>query len=102
MSPEATPPARAKVVAGLVFKAICYLALAIVLSGIAAILIVEGFSLCRALDDPARQCSSAFGSALVTWGTGVLMLTVFTGLPALLALLGIVFLVRDLWRRFRR
>lgn len=99
MNPAAS--GRAKAIAGRLFKGLCYVTLALVLSGIAAILIVEGFSLCRALDDPARQCSSPFGSALVGWGTGVLMLTVFTGLPALLAIFGLIFLVRDLWHHFR-
>lgn len=87
--------------AALLLKAICYLALAFVGSGILALVFVSEMGGCPRLDEGAVQCSSDFYYDVGMYGLSVAYLALFTGLPAILALAGAVLLVRDLlrWRR---
>jgi hypothetical protein len=84
----------------LLLKLICYAALALVVAGIGAIVLVAQGGVCSRLDEGAVECISPFYTNLGMFGLTVALTLVLTGLPALL---GIVFLIRDLmrWRRAR-
>ncbi len=80
----------------------CHLGLAFVLSGLAAMIIVSGLGVCPRFDEGAISCTTSFYTGVAQFAMTVMLLTVFTGLPALLALGGAVFLVIDLRRWWRR
>ena len=80
----------------------CYLGLAFVLSGIAAMIIVSGLGVCPRFDEGAVSCTTSFYTGAAQYAMIVMLLTVFTGVPALLALGGAVILVMDLRRWWRR
>ncbi len=88
----------------LILKLLCYAALALVLAGIAALVYVTKTGGCPRLDEGAVQCISPFYESLGNFGQGVVLVTAFTGLPGLLAIAGLVFLVRDFlrWRGGRQ
>src|ERR1700724_2357050 len=88
----------------LLLKLVCYVALGLVLAGIAALVFVTKMGLCPRLDEGAVECVSPFAESLGNFGLGVVLVTAFTGLPGLLAIAGLVILIRDLlrWRRSRR
>ena len=88
----------------LIFGLASYLALAIVLAAIAAAVIVSRSGGCPRLDEGAVECVSPFYADLGYFSLGVLLAAGFSGLPAILAVAGLVFLIRDLlhMRRARR
>jgi len=86
----------------LVFKLICYLALLAVLAGIASLVFVSTMDVCPRLDEGDIACTNPFYESLASFGMVVVLATVFTGLPGLLALGGVVFLIRDLLNLRRR
>lgn len=83
-------------------KLLCYLALAFVGSGVAALVFVAQMGGCPRLDEGAVQCHSPFYHAVGGYGLGVVYASLFTGLPALLALVGVFLLIGDLRRSWRR
>jgi hypothetical protein len=85
----------------LLVKLVCYAALVFVLAGIGALTFVVETGVCPRLDEGAVECISPFYANLGYFGLGVLLTVVLTGLPAIL---GLVFLVRDLlrWKRVGR
>ena len=83
------------------FKAICYLCLAFALSGILALVFVQQTGGCPRLDEGSIQCTSEFNRNIGTYGIGVAYILVFTGLPALFALIGVVLLLRAALRAWR-
>jgi hypothetical protein len=87
----------------ILLKLICYAALAFVAAGIAALVFVSQMGGCPRLDEGSVQCISPFYESLGSYGLGIVMVSAFTGLPALLAIGGLVFLIRDLmrWRAAR-
>ena len=89
--------------AALLLKALCYLALAFVGSGILALVFVSQMGGCPRLDEGAVQCNSDVYYGIGMYGLSVVYLALFTGLPALLALIGAGLAIRDLlrWRRRR-
>jgi hypothetical protein len=84
------------------FKILCYLALACELAAIACLALVTELGVCPRLDEGGIECVSPIYESIASFGTAVVLMTVFTGLPGLLALGGIVFLVVGLVRRRRR
>ncbi|MFI5014996.1 MAG: hypothetical protein ACHQAY_21895 [Hyphomicrobiales bacterium] len=78
----------------LLLKAVSYLALALVSAGIGALVFVAETGLCPRLDEGAVDCVSPFAERLGNFGLGVVLAIVFTGLPGLLAVAGLVFLIR--------
>ena len=76
-------------------------ALILVATGIGSLVVVSGFDLCPTLNEGTIQCTSGAAQGFAEFGIRVLLLTVFTGVPGLLAVIGLGFLVRDLmrWRR---
>jgi hypothetical protein len=84
----------------LVVRLLCYLALAIVVAGILAAIVVAQTGGCPRFDEGAVQCISPFYEQLGYFALAVLLSSFITGLPAIA---GVVFLIRDLlhWRRAR-
>ena len=89
---------------GIVLRIFCYLGLAFVVSGIAAMMIIGALGVCPRFDTGSISCTTPFYNDLAEYALTVLILTIFTGFPALLAIGGVVFLIYDLirWRRRRR
>jgi len=89
---------------GAIIKWICIAALILVAAGIGSLVLVSLSGVCPVLNEGNISCTAPSYQALAEFGMAVLLLTVFTGLPALLAFGGLVFLVRDTmaWRRRRR
>ena len=86
----------------LLFKFVSYLALLIVAAGIASLVLVFKLDVCPRLDEGGITCVTPFYEQIASFGVGVALATVFTGLPGLLAIAGVVFLVRDLLSLARR
>ncbi len=86
-----------------VLRLVCYVALAIVVCGIGAMVLVSIMDVCPTLHEGGIKCNEPIYQHLAEFGMTVLLVTVFTGFPALLAIGGIVFLARDIarWRRRR-
>ena len=81
-------------------KAICYVALVVVAAGAISLFVPPWLELCSPLGGGTVKCTEPFYRSVYEFGFTVVMLTVFTGLPGLLALGGVVFLIRDVfWRR---
>jgi hypothetical protein len=82
----------------LLIKLLCYLALALVVAGIAAAVILKHTGGCPRFDEGAVQCISPFYEQLGYFALAVLLSSFITGLPAVA---GLVFLIRDIlhWRR---
>jgi len=78
----------------------CYLGLVFVLSGLLAGLAAQGH--CPRFDSGAVRCDSASFQSLAEWAMSVILLSVFTGVPLLLALGGLVFALIDARRWWRR
>jgi len=85
---------------GIAVRFACYAALALVVSGIAALVFVIKTGGCPRLDEGSVECISPFYEAVGGYGVSVLLATVFTGLPGILALAGLVMLIRGIWRRW--
>ena len=85
----------------IVFKAICFICLAFALSGIGAMVLVDQMGGCPRLDEGSIQCNSDFYRSIGTYGISVVYILMFTGLPALFALIGVVLLIRLLLRSWR-
>ena len=88
-------------VVAIAFRCLCYLALAFVGSGIAALVLVSHMGGCPRLDEGAIECHSDFYRSVGGYGLGVVYASLFTGLPALLAFCGFVMLIRRAWRLLR-
>jgi hypothetical protein len=87
---------------GIACRFVCYAALAVVASGIAALVYVVKMGGCPRLDEGSVECISPFYEAVGGYGMSVVMATVFTGLPGILALAGLVMLIRGIWWRWGR
>lgn len=85
----------------IVFEAICYVCLAFALSGIGAMVFVDQMGGCPRLDEGSIQCNSDVYRSIGTYGISVVYILLFTGLPALFALIGVVLLIRLAMRSWR-
>lgn len=81
-------------------RLLCYLGLVFVLSGIVAWAAVQGH--CPRFDTGAISCDSAQMQSLAEWAMSVILISVFTGLPLLLALGGLIYATIDGLRWWRR
>jgi len=88
----------------LAFRWLCYASLVVVLGGFLGAMLLSGLDLCPTFNEGGISCISPFYERLATWSMTVMLLTVFTGLPGLLAIAGAVqLIVRAVrWRRHRR
>lgn len=83
-----------------ILKVMCYGALAFVVVGFISLVAPSMLGLCDEPVGTTIKCSDPLYRSIFEFGFTVVMLTVFTGLPGLLALGGVGFLIRDVfWRR---
>ena len=84
----------------LVLRLICYLTLAAVISSFAALVILTQTGACSSITTGGITCGTSLAKELAGLGLGIVLLTVFTGVPALFAMAGVIFLLYDifLWR----
>lgn len=86
----------------LLLRLICYPALALMLAAGAALAIVSVNGQCPPLDELGVTCATKFSQRLANFGLAVAVYSALTGIPAIPALGGVVFMVVDLYRRSRR
>ena len=82
-----------------VLKIICYVALGALLAGFAVLGVLD---ICPRLDEGGISCVSPAFEVVAGIAMAIVLLSVFMGLPSLLALGGLIFLAFDLLRRWRR
>ena len=80
-------------------KIICYVALGALLAGFA---VLAARDICPRLDEGGIACVSPVFEVIASIAMAIVLLSVFTGLPAVLALGGLIFLAFDLLRRWRK
>ncbi|WP_421856992.1 hypothetical protein [Oricola sp.] len=78
----------------LLFRWLCYAALAYVVAGFGSLILLSLMDVCPRLDTGAIECVSETYTSIAKFGMGAALISVFTGLPLLLALLGLFFLLR--------
>ena len=76
-------------------RLICYGALIVVLAGLASLVFVSKMNVCPTLDESQIACTTAFYESLASFGMSVVLISVFTGLPGLLAIAGLIMLGYD-------
>lgn len=76
------------------FKIICYAALAIVTAGIVGMLVLSNPEICSSFSTGAISCKNQGVEELAKLTMGILLVSAFTGLPVLLALIGLFFAAR--------
>jgi hypothetical protein len=86
----------------LLLRLICYPALAVMLAAGLALAIVWVNGQCPPLDEIGVTCAATFSQRLADFGLSIALFSALTGIPAVPALGGVVFLVLDLRRRQRR
>jgi hypothetical protein len=79
-----------------ILKIICYVALGALLAVLGAL------DICPRLDEGGISCVSPAFEVIASIAMAIVLLSVFMGLPALLALGGLIFLAFDLLRRWRK
>lgn len=85
-----------------ILRVICYLALVIVLAGFVSLVGPFVLDLCREAGGGQIACDAPIYRSLYEFGFTVVMMSVFTGLPALLALGGVCFGIHDVFFRNRQ
>jgi hypothetical protein len=88
-----------KTVFFLLLRLICYLALAILVAAAFALLIISVNGQCPAMTEIGVTCATSFSQALADFGLAVGVFALDTGVPIVLAVGGLIFLMRDLRRR---
>ena len=83
-----------------IFKWICYAALALLAGSFFGMLVLSGSGDCTRLSSAAIKCSPGIAQTFAELSFGILLVSVFTGIPAFLALGGVIFAIRALWKRF--
>jgi len=79
----------------------CYGGLLFVVTGIASLVFVSTLGVCPELNEGNIRCDTQFYKEIADYAMVVLLLTVFTGIPGLLAIGGVVFAFFDV-RALRR
>lgn len=88
-----------KTVFFLLLRLICYPALAIVLAAGLALIVVKVNGQCAPLSEIGVTCVTKFSQRLADFGLAVGLFTLDTGVPIVLAVGGLILLLRDLRRR---
>jgi hypothetical protein len=88
-----------KTVFFLLLRLICYLALAIVIAAGGALIVVKVNGQCPPLTEIGVTCATKFSQMLADFGLAVGMLTLENGVPLVLAIGGLIYLMRDVRRR---
>lgn len=85
-----------------IIRVLCYGALGIFAASMGLIALLSLTGLCDRIDEGAVSCGSAVPQVLAQLATAYILLSVFTLVPALLALGGIAFGIFDGVRALRR
>lgn len=87
----------------LLLRLICYPALAIALAALLALAVVSVNGQCPPMSEIGVTCATKFSQALADFGLAVGEFTLDTGFPIVLAVGGLILLLRDLrhWRTRR-
>jgi hypothetical protein len=88
-----------KTVFFLLLRLICYLALAILLAAVLALLVISVNGQCPTLTEIGVTCATRFSQRLADFGLAVGVFALDTGVPIVLAVGGLIFLMRDVRRR---
>jgi hypothetical protein len=88
-----------KTVFFLLLRLICYPALVILLASAFALLVIRVNGQCPTLTELGVTCATSFSQALADFGLAVGVFSLDTGVPIVLAVGGLIFLMRDLRRR---
>ncbi len=78
----------------LIFRVICYAALGIEIAGVVGMLVLSHPEVCSSFSTGSITCRSEGVEELAKLTMGILLVSAFTGVPVLLALLGLFFAVR--------
>lgn len=90
-----------KRIVGFLARLFGYASLATVLAAVAILVFIGQTNVCPTFNEGRVACASPFYQGLGEFAMGVMLIAVFTGLPILLALMGLVFAIID-FRRWRR
>jgi hypothetical protein len=82
-----------------VLRSLCYLAFGFLLAGLGTLAFIDASGMCTQLGASAVACLTPLFDRVAQFSVAVVLLSVFTGLPALLALFGLFFLMREILRR---
>lgn len=85
-----------------IFRGASYLALVILVAAFGAISFMLSNGLCSRIDTGAVLCAGETAREAATLALSIVLVAMVTGVPALLAFAGFLYLLRDLWRGFRR
>ena len=90
----------------LIVRLVCYAALAAVLFAIVSMALLLETGACSSISTGGVTCSTEQYTDIAGWSLAILLLTTFTGIPGLMAIAGVFFLLRKLflwlvgrWRR---
>ena len=86
----------------LLLRLICYPALVVVFAAGVALLVVKVNGQCPPMNDFAVTCATKFSERLANFGLAVAGFALDTGVPLVLAVGGLIFLMRDARRLFSR
>ncbi len=84
------------------FRGASYLALAVVVAAFGSISFMLSNGLCSRIDTGAVLCAGEAAREAANLALSVALVSVVTGIPAILAFCGFLYLLRDLWRLMRR
>lgn len=79
-----------------VLRFLCYTALVIVLIGLLSLVLPFAFDLCSTQSGGIVNCTSELYRKFYEFGFTVVMMSIFTGVPGILAIGGVVFLFKDI------
>ena len=88
-----------KTVFFLLLRLICYLTLAIVVAAGAALIVISVNGQCPPINEAGVTCATKFSQFLADFGLTVAAVALDTGVPVVLAVGGLIFLMRDLRRK---
>ena len=88
-----------KAVFYLLLRIVCYPALALVLAAGFALIFVSVNGQCPPISEIGVTCVTRFSQHAADFGLGVAGFALNTGFPIVLAVGGLIFLMRDAWRK---
>jgi hypothetical protein len=91
-----------KTVFFLLLRLICYAALAVILAAGIALIVVNVNGQCSPPSEIGMTCTTKFSQRLADFGLNIAGRTLDTGVPIVLAVGGLIFLMRDVRRLFSR
>lgn len=84
------------------FRVLSYAALLVVGVALGTISYLLSSGGCSRIDTGSVLCTEASTQEIANFALSVALITAFTGIPAVLAQAGVLYLARDIWRLIRR